>query len=465
MMSLAHGTPPSVTTGAAPSGVGTPAWPGPRSALLLERARRHLAGGIGSSARGDRAGWTPYPPFIARGTGSHVEDVDGHDYVDYLLGLGPMLLGHRPPTVTAAVTRAVSEMGTVFGLPHELEAAAADRVARAVPSIELVRFASSGSEAVGAAVRLARTVTGRPLILRFEGMYHGWFDTVYWSNHPDLQLAGPADSPRPVAAGRGMPAALADTLLIAGWNDGDTIDRVMARHGDQVAAIITEPVMLNTGCILPEPGYLQHLREITRAHGSLLIFDEVITGFRVALGGAQELFGVTPDLTTLAKGLGGGFPVSALGGSREVMEWIADGRYSHSGTYNSNVIACAAVVAAIDELSRPGTYEQLRARGLRLMAGLRTAAAAAGVAVQVQGLGPVFQVWFSPVPIHDYREAARHADGERFHRWWRAMVEQGILLHPSQEENWFVSTAHSDADIDRTLDAAAAAFGAIAEEL
>ncbi len=458
MMSDIHGSAPVVTIDAASTGTGATTRPGPRSASLLERAGRSLAGGIGSSARGERAGWTPYPPFIARGSGSHVTDVDGHDYIDYLLGLGPMLLGHRPPAVTRAVTRAVTEMGTVFGLPHELEASAAERVVRAVPGVELVRFASSGTEAVGTAVRLARTVTGRPLILRFEGMYHGWFDTVYWSNHPDPGAAGPAHAPRPVAAGRGMPAALAETLLVASWNDGDAIDQLMARHGDRVAAILTEPVMLNTGCILPEPGYLQHLRELATAHGSLLIFDEVITGFRVALGGAQELYGVTPDLTTMAKGLGGGFPVAAVGGSREVMAWIADGRYSHSGTYNSNVLACAAVVAALDELARPGTYEQLRARGSRLMAGLGEAAAAAGVEVQVQGLGPVFQVWFSPVPIHDYRAAAQHADAARYHRWWRAMLEGGVLLHPSQEENWFVSTAHSDDDIDRTIEAAAAAF-------
>ncbi len=438
--------------------------PGPRSAASFERAGRHLAGGIGSSARGPRAGWTPYPPFIAHGTGSHVVDVDGHEYVDYLLGLGPMLLGHRPPSVTAAVTRAIAEQGTVFGLPHELEGEAAERVAATVPGIELVRFASSGSEVVGTAVRLARAITGRPLIVRFEGMYHGWFDTLYWSNHPSLDQAGPADAPRPVAAGRGMPPQLADTLLISGWNDPAAIDRLMAEHGDRIAAIVTEPVMLNTGCILPEPGYLQHLRDVTRKYGSLLIFDEVITGFRVALGGAQELYGVTPDLTTLAKGLGGGFPVAAVGGSREVMAWIADGRYSHSGTYNGNVIACAAVVAAIDELSRPGTYETLRARGQRLMAGLQAAAAAAGVPVQVQGLGPVFQVWFSPEPIRNYRDAARLADSARFHSWWRAMLERGVLLHPSQDENWFVSTAHSDADIDRTVAAAEDAFAAVRRE-
>ncbi len=435
---------------------------GVRSKALLERAEQSLAGGVGSSARSTRAGWQPYPPFIASGQGSHVTDVDGNDFIDYLLGLGPMLLGHRPPRVTEAVVTALREMGTVFGLPYALEAEAAERVVQAVPGIDLVRFANSGSEAVGTAVRLARAVTGRPLIVRFEGMYHGWMDTVYWSNHPPKKEAGPSERPLPVPAGPGIPSSLADTLVVRGWNDVAAIDQVMAERGRDVAAILTEPLMLNTGCILPEDGYLKHLRELTSAHGSLLIFDEVITGFRLALGGAQEYFGVLPDLTTLAKGLGGGFPVAAIGGSRAIMDWIAEGRYSHSGTYNSNVIACAAVKAAVDELSIPGTYEALRARGSKLMDGLRAAAREAGVPVQVQGVGPVFQVWFSDSPIHNYRQAAALADHERFHRWWQEMYSRGILFHPSQDENLFLSTTHSDLDIDRTLEAASEAFRACA---
>ncbi|MDA8395291.1 MAG: glutamate-1-semialdehyde 2,1-aminomutase [Candidatus Dormibacteraeota bacterium] len=435
---------------------------GPQSKSLLERAKLSLAGGVGSSARSPRAGWQPYPPFIASGHGSHVTDVDGNEFIDYLLGLGPMLLGHRPPGVTEAVASAIRDLGTVFGLPYALEAEAAERVVQAVPGIELVRFANSGSEAVGTAVRLARAATGRPLIVRFEGMYHGWMDTVYWSNHPAKEASGPSDSPQPVAAGPGIPSSLADTLLVRGWNDAAAIERVMAERGGEVAAILTEPVMLNTGCILPEEGYLQHLRDLTRAHGSLLIFDEVITGFRMALGGAQEYYGVVPDITTLAKGLGGGFPVAAIGGSREVMDWIASGRYSHSGTYNSNVIACAAVRAAVDELSRPGTYEALRVRGSKLMDGLRVAAREAGVPVQVQGVGPVFQVWFSETPIHNYRQAADGADHQLFYRWWQEMFSRGILFHPSQDENCFLSTAHSDRDIDRTLEAASEAFRACA---
>jgi len=435
---------------------------GPRSAELLRRAERVIPGGVGSSARSVRAGWTPYPPFIDHGEGSRVWDADGHEYVDYLLGLGPMLLGHRPPAVTAAVARALESKGSVFGLPYELEIEAAEKVVAAVPGVDMVRFASSGSEAVGTAVRLARAYTGRPLILRFEGMYHGWLDTVYWSNHPDLEAAGPADAPRPVVAGKGIPPALADTLVILSWNDPASFERVMRERGDQIAAVLTEPVMLNTGCILPEPGYLELLRSATRETGSLLIFDEVITGFRLARGGAQELFGVLPDVTTMAKGLGGGFPVAAIGGSNAVMEFIADGRYSHSGTYNSNVVQTAAVSATMDELAVPGLYERQRALGTRLMEGIQSIADAAGVPVRVQGLGTAFQAWFSPQTIRNYRDAERFARRDLFGIWWREMLSRGVLFHPAQDENLFVSMAHTDEDVDRTLEAAEPSMAAVA---
>jgi glutamate-1-semialdehyde 2,1-aminomutase len=433
----------------------------PRSAELFGLASRVMPGGVGSSARGVRAGWSPYPPFITHGTGAHVFDVDGHESIDYLLGLGPMLLGHRHPEVTGAVVRAVQEYGTVFGLPYELEAEAARRVVEAVPGVDMVRFSSSGSEAVGTAVRMARTYTGRPLVLRFEGMYHGWMDTVYWSNHPDLARAGPDDRPVPVPAGRGIPEQIGESLIVLGWNDPESLERVMKERGDQVAAVITEPVMLNTGCILPEPGYLDLVRKMTSETGSLLIFDEVITGFRLARGGAQELFDIKPDITTMAKGLGGGFPVAAIGGSREVMELIADGRYSHSGTYNSNVIAAAAVVATMDVLARPGVYEHLRGLGTKLADGLRALAAQFEVPASVQGIGPVFQIWFTDEPIKSYRDAVRHARPDRFRRWWQEMLMRGVLFHPSQDENLFISTAHTEEDVDRTLEAASESMRAV----
>jgi glutamate-1-semialdehyde 2,1-aminomutase len=432
-----------------------------RSGELFDQASRYIPAGAGSSARTVKFGWKPYPPFMASGSGSRLTDVDGHEYVDYLLGLGPMILGHRHPAVTAAVTRAVSELGTCFGLPYELEIEAARKVCEAVPGVEQVRFSNSGSEVVGTALRLARAHTGRRLVVRFEGHYHGWQDTIYWSNHVDPALAGPASMPRPVPSGPGVPAELADTLVVLSWNDPDSFRRLMAERGDQVAAVITEPAVFNTGCILPEPGYLELLREQTRQYGALLIFDEVITGFRFARGGAQEYFGVTPDLTTLAKGLGGGFPVAAIGGSAEAMSMIAQGRYSHSGTYNANTIACAAVSATMDVLAEPGLFERQRALGGTLMDGLRKLGADAGLPVIVEGLGTVFQIWFSEQPIRNWRDAERYAREDLFTAWWQEMLLRGVLFHPSQYENLFVSLVHSARDVDDMLNAAEQAFGAV----
>ncbi len=433
----------------------------PRSRELFDQARRYIPGGAGSSARTAKFGWQPYPPFMAEGSGSRLRDVDGHEYVDFLLGLGPMILGHRHPAVTQAVASAIGDLGTCFGLPYELEVEAARKVVAAVPGVEMVRFSNSGSEVVGTAVRLARAYTGRRLVIRFEGHYHGWQDTVYWSNHVDPAAAGPAARPRPVPSGPGVPAELADTLIVLSWNDPDSLAAVMTERGDEVAAVITEPAVFNTGCILPEPGYLELLRAQTRQHGALLIFDEVITGFRFARGGAQEFFGVTPDLTTLAKGLGGGFPVAALGGSREVMSMIADGRYSHSGTYNANVIACAAVCATMDVLAEPGLFERQRLLGETLMSGLRKLAADAGLPVIIEGLGTVFQLWFSEHPIRNWRDAARYADESLFTRWWQEMLLRGVLFHPSQYENLFLSLVHNDDDVGFMLDAAEQAFAVI----
>ena len=429
-----------------------------RSRGLFDQASEVIPGGAGSSARTAKFGWKPYPPFIAHGTGSRITDVDGHEYVDFLLGLGPMILGHRHPVVTRAVTDAITEFGTCPGLPYPLEIEAARKVTEAVPGAEMVRFTNSGSEAVGSAVRIARAYTGRRLVIRFEGHYHGWQDTVYWSNHVDPAQAGPASSPRPVPSGPGVPAELEDTLIVLTWNDPESFAAVMAERGDQVAAVITEPAVFNTGCILPEPGYLELLRELTARHGALLIFDEVITGFRFARGGAQEYFGVTPDLTTMAKGLGGGFPVAAIGGSRAVMSMIAEGRYSHSGTYNANVVACAAVSATMDLLAEPGLYERQRALGERLMEGLRTLAAEAGLPVIVEGLGTVFQLWFSEHPIRNWRDAERYAREDLFTTWWQEMLLRGVLFHPSQYENLFLSLVHTDTDVDAMLSAAADAF-------
>jgi glutamate-1-semialdehyde 2,1-aminomutase len=422
----------------------------PRSRELAGEAMTVLPGGASSHARTALAGWTPYPPSIACSRGSAVWDVDGNEYVDYLGGLGPAILGHCHPLVTEAVHKAVSDIGCCLALPYELEAEAARKVSEAVPSVDLLRFCNSGSEAVASAIRLARTYTGRRLVVRFEGHYHGWQDTIHWNageNHKQGQL---------VPASPGIPDELARTLAVLPWNDPEAIGRFMSERGEDVAAVITEPVMCNAGCILPADGYLRMLREITQRHGALLIFDEVITGFRVARGGAQELYHVRPDLTALAKGLGGGFPVAAFGGVREVMSLVGDGRYPHAGTYNGNVVATAAVSATMDALAEPGIYERQRALGEELCCELQQMAEDASVPVSVAGLGTVFQVWFSSRPVGSWRDASRYADRALFARWHREMLLRGVLFHPSQYETMFLSLVHTQSDVSRMLDAAKA---------
>ncbi|MBV8891710.1 MAG: aminotransferase class III-fold pyridoxal phosphate-dependent enzyme, partial [Acidobacteria bacterium] len=284
------------------------------SARLFAQAQEVIASGVNSTARTPRSGWSPYPLFIDHGTGARICDVDGNEFVDYLLGLGPMLLGHRPEIVTQAVIEFISKRGTVFALPVSDEIALAKKIIDAVPSVEQVHLSNTGTEAVLYALRLARAFTGRKKIIRFEGMYHGFADSVYWSKHPPLTQAGPDMHPIPVAQGPGIPDGVEDSLIVLQWNDSEALERTIRAQGEQIAAVLTEPVMCNTGCILPQPGYLEHMRELTRNFGLVLIFDEVITGFRISLGGAQNHIGVLPDLTVMAKGFGGGFPISAVGG-------------------------------------------------------------------------------------------------------------------------------------------------------
>jgi glutamate-1-semialdehyde 2,1-aminomutase len=425
-----------------------------RSAALYPKACELIPAGVNSTARARFAGWDPYPLFIDHGTGAHLFDVDGNGYIDYLLGLGPMLLGHRPPRVTAAVVRAIEERGTVFALPTADEAVLARRIVDLVPSVEQVRLCNTGTEAVIYALRLARTFTGRDKIIRFEGMYHGFSDGVYWSKHPRLDEAGPDDRPVPVPQGPGVPAAIADQLIILPWNDIAALRAAVDREGDDIAAVLTEAVMCNTGCILPEPGYLEAMREITAARGILLVYDEVITGFRLSIAGAQGYYGIKPDLSVFAKGLGGGFPVAALGGRKDIMALAADGTVSIAGTYTANSIAVAAAIAALDELTAPDMYVRLYARCDRLCTGLGRLLHDARLGAYVVGLGPVMQVWFAEHPIRNYRDASRYACHDRFRLWWEGMLDRGVLFHPHQFENLFVSFAHSDDDVDQTLEAA-----------
>jgi glutamate-1-semialdehyde 2,1-aminomutase len=425
-----------------------------RSAALYESACELIPAGVNSTARARFSGWEPYPLFIENGTGAHLTDVDGNRYIDYLLGLGPMILGHRPPAVTAAVVRAIEQQGTCFALPTMAEAVLAQRIVALVPSIEMVRLCNTGTEAVLYALRLARTFTGKRKVVRFEGMYHGFSDGVYWSKHPRLEEAGPDTRPIAVAQGPGVPREAGEQLIILPWNDVAALRTAIEREGEDIAAVLTEPVMCNTGCILPVPGYLEAMRELTAARGIVLIYDEVITGFRLGIAGAQGRFGVRPDLSVFAKGLGGGFPVAALGGRRDIMSLVADGTVSMAGTYAGNTIAVAAALAALDELTRPGMYERIYALCDRFYASLERMLHDARVPGYVVGLGPVLQVWFAEQPIRNYRDAARYTNHERFRLWWRGMLGRGVLFHPGAFENLFVSFAHTDADIDATLEAA-----------
>lgn len=421
------------------------------SARLFAQARDLIASGVNSTARAPFSGWSPYPLFVDHGTGSRIFDADGNQFIDYLLGLGPMLLGHRPEQVTKAVVNFISQRGTVFALPVADEIELARKIIAAVPSVEQVHLANTGTEAVLYAVRLARAYTRRSKIVRFEGMYHGFSDAVYWSKHPPLEKAGPDSTPVPVPQGPGLPEGVEESLIILQWNDGEALERTILERGEEIAAVITEPLMCNTGCILPVPGYLELMRQLTQRSGIVLIFDEVITGFRVALGGAQQYYGVVPDLTVMAKGFGGGFPIAALGGKKEIMQLVAEGVVSMAGTYSANGIAVSAANATLDFLMQPGIYRPLFEKSGRLMKGLAERLNSAGIEASVVGIGPLFQVWFADSPIRNYRDAVRHARRDRFRIWWEEMMKRGVLFHPDALENLFVSFAHSDDDIECTL--------------
>jgi glutamate-1-semialdehyde 2,1-aminomutase len=320
--------------------------------------------------------------------------------------------------------------------------------------VDQVRLCNTGTEAVLYATRLARAYTGRSKIIRFEGMYHGFSDGVYWSKHPNIAKAGPDKHPIPVPQGPGMPKGVEENLIILPWNDADVLADVIKREGDSIAAVLTEPVMCNTGCILPKPGYLEAMRELSAERGIVLLFDEVITGFRLGLAGAQGRLGIKPDLSVFAKGIGGGFPVAAMGGRKDIMALVANGTVSVAGTYTANGIAVAAANAALDELNTPGLYQKLDAVSDELRHGLSQIMRDAGLPAYVVGIGPLMQVWFARQEIHNYRDAERHADQQIFRRWWEGMLARGVLFHPGAYENLFVSTAHTHADVVATLDAA-----------
>lgn len=427
------------------------------SQRLLERARRVLPAGVTSNVR---AAERPFPLFFARAEGAILTDVDGNAYIDYVLGQGPMLLGHSHPAVLAAVERAMRR-GQLFAGQHELEIEVAETLTRLIPCAEMCRFGLSGSELVQAALRLARAVTGRALVLRFEGHYHGWFDNVLLSVAPPLDRAGPRERPRPVPGSAGQVASvLADTLVLP-WNDLKLVDALFAERGHEIAAILTEPMMCNTGAIPPAPGFLEGLRRICDQYGALLIMDEVITGFRLGLSGAQGRFGVTPDLAVFAKAMGGGFAVAALVGQRALMERLAHD-VNHSGTFNGNVIAMAATAAALAELERDdgAVYRQIEALGTLLMDGIRVLAQRHDLPLLVQGFPAAFHAAFTELSaIREYRDYALHCDRERYGRFKVALLKRGVRV--IDRGIWYLSAAHTQEQIARTLEAVDAALAEV----
>lgn len=424
-----------------------------RSQQLLARSRQSLAGGISSNVR---AGKVPPPLFFARGQGSVLYDVDGNRYVDYVLGQGPLILGHSPAPVLEAVQKALEE-GQLYAGQHELEIALSEELQSLIPCAELVRYSNTGSEAIHASLRVARAYTGREKILKFEGHYHGWFDNVLVSVHPPLEAAGDDWAPIPVPGSAGQPRSAVEDVLVLPWNNLDLLEETLEARGEEIAAVVMEPIMCNTGCILPKPGYLEGVQEACRKHGVVLIFDEIITGFRVGLGGAQKFFGVIPDLATFGKAMGGGFPISCLAGKRELMEWIADGRVNHSGTFNSNVVAMAAALATLSVLKGNGVYDRLTSLGLQLRDGLARLLEEAGVAARVEGLGPMFHLGFTDgQPIWDYRTYVRHVDEGLGHRFADLLLDEGVRCIP--RGLWYLSTAHTEEDVAFTLEAVRAAL-------
>jgi glutamate-1-semialdehyde 2,1-aminomutase len=417
-----------------------------RSRSLSERAKAVIAGGVSSDARRS----TTVPLYVDRGAGARLWDVDGNEYLDYVLGQGPLILGHSAPEIAAAV-QAQAARGQTYSAQHEREVEVAETICRLVPCAERVRFNSVGSEAVHAAWRLARAYTGRDRILKFEGHYHGWLDPALYSVHPPVDQAGPAEAPVAVPGTRGQMPGGADALVIAPWNDVAALGRLLERHEREIAAVTLEPILCNTGCISPVPGYLEGVQQLCRDHGALLIFDEVITGFRLAPGGAQEHLSVIPDLAVFGKAVAGGYPLSFLAGKAEFMDMISRGEVGHAGTFNSNPIVIEAASATLAGLTRDdgAAYTRLFETGAALMQGIRSAAADAGIPMLVDGPGPVFQIYLTEEPeIRDYRAFAA-TDLAGLQRLQRELLSRGV--NTIGRGLWFVSTAHDEPEIEQTL--------------
>ena len=424
----------------------------PRSTEMFERGKKTLVGGVDSPVRAFRAvGGTPL--VIDHALGTRLFDVDGREYLDYVCSWGALILGHAHPDVVAAVSDQAGR-GTSYGMTSPLEIELGEKITRAVPSVEMVRFVSSGTEAAMSAVRLARAFTERDLVIKFEGCYHGHSDGF-------LSEAGSGLATLGISACPGVPEAFARLTLNTPYNDLAGVEKLFRQHQGKIAAIIVEPVAANMGVVEPAPGFLQGLREITKREGALLIFDEVITGFRMAYGGAQSVYKIDPDLTVMGKIIGGGLPVAAYGGKRHIMERVAPlGPVYQAGTLSGNPLAMRAGLATLPKLEAPGFYDAVNRRTQRLAEGFRTALQKAGVTGQVNVAGSLLTLFFCEHPVRNYDDAKK-SDTKKFGKFFQEMLERGIFLPPSQYEALFVSAAHTDADIDRTIAAARESLAAL----
>jgi glutamate-1-semialdehyde 2,1-aminomutase len=426
-----------------------------RSREIFERGEKLLVGGVNSPVRAFRSvGGEPL--IIERGKGQYLYDADGNELLDYVCSWGAMLLGHAHPAVTKAIAEQ-AERGTSYGATTELEVELATLITQAIPSLEKIRFVSSGTEATMSAVRLARGVTKRDFILKFEGCYHGHADSFLSQAGSGLATLGIAECP-------GVPQALAALTLNAPYNDLSGVEQIFSQHKDKIAAVIIEPIAANMGVVEPAPGFLAGLREITKRNGALLIVDEVITGFRMHYGAAQQLLGVQGDLTTLGKIIGGGLPVAAYGGSAELMNHVAPlGPVYQAGTLAGNPLAMRAGIATLQQLTRQGVYDRINEQAGRLVAGLREALVESGIQGQINATGSLATLFFASVPVRNYGDAKR-SDTKRYARFFREMLDRGIFLAPSQFEAAFVSAAHTTEDVSRTIAAARDSLQMIASE-
>ncbi|CAJ1003445.1 glutamate-1-semialdehyde 2,1-aminomutase [Brevibacillus aydinogluensis] len=415
-----------------------------KSIRLFAEAQQYIPGGVNSPVRAFKSvGGNPV--YIAKGEGARVVDVDGNTYIDYIGSWGPLILGHAHPKVLAAIQEAAA-LGTSFGAPTERETDMAKLVCEIVPSVEVVRMVNSGTEATMSALRLARGYTKRNKIMKFEGCYHGHADSLLIKAGSGVATLGLPDSP-------GVPEATAIHTITVPYNDLESVKMAFEAYGEDLAAVIVEPVAGNMGVVPPQPGFLEGLREITQRYGTLLIFDEVMTGFRVARGGAQELYGITPDLTTMGKVIGGGLPVGAYGGRRDIMQHVAPaGPIYQAGTLSGNPLAMAAGLTTLQILGEDGVYERLDALSSRLAEGLADNARKLGIPHTVNRVGSMVCLFFTETPVVNY-ETAKTSDLERFSRYFRYLLEEGVMIPPSQFEGMFVSLAHTEADIERTIEA------------